>query len=280
MLVARKFLSAVILWNLLANCCCLLAAPPNEDAEEFRPGLVAEYRVGERAVTRIDPDVAFAWDEAAPDSRLSAERFEATWRGLVLIRLEAKHRLHAFVQGEITVELDGRRVLHGSAKQPQWISGDEFVPGFAERPLVVTFRKTEKTAQLKLFWSSDAFGLEPLPPELLFHEQTPVELTLIEKGRQQFAAFRCGRCHVREGDAISPAAPSLHHVAAGMTVEQIAERLAQQPPTTNQASREESAPGPAKDNVGGLTPPRSPVSGMADTRRNTYRMLCGRNDDG
>ena len=39
-----------------------LAAPPDEDDEEFRPGLVAEYRVGERAVTRIDPDVAFAWD--------------------------------------------------------------------------------------------------------------------------------------------------------------------------------------------------------------------------
>src|SRR5437867_12885952 len=99
------------------------AKPPDDDDEEFRPGLVAEYRVGERAVTRIDPDVAFAWAEAAPDARLPAERFEATWRGLVLIRLEAKHRLHAFVQGDVTVELDGRRVLHGSAKQPQWISG-------------------------------------------------------------------------------------------------------------------------------------------------------------
>ncbi len=221
----RKLLFVFFLPNLLANS-CLHAAPPDEDDEEFRPGLVAEYRAGERAVTRIDPDVAFAWDEAAPDARVSAERFEATWRGLVLIRLEAKHRLHAFVQGEVTVELDGRRVLHGSAKQPQWISGDEFVPGFAERPLVVTFRKTEPAAQLKLFWSSDAFSLEPLPPELLFHEQTPAEVTLIERGRQQFAAFRCGRCHVRESDSLASAAPSLQQVAAGMTAEQIAKRLA------------------------------------------------------
>ena len=244
---ARTLLPALIVWNLLTNC--LLAAPPDEDDEEFRPGLVAEYRVGERAVTRIDPDVAFAWDEAAPDARLSAERFEATWRGLVLIRLEAKHRLHAFVQGEVTVELDGRRVLHGSAKQPQWISGDEFVPGFAERPLVVTFRKTEPAAQLKLFWSSDSFGLEPLPPELLFYDPSRLGLrpdpaaerknpdqtqgrdgvptyALIERGRQQFAAFRCGRCHVRESDSLAPAAPSLQHVAAGMTAEQIAKRLA------------------------------------------------------
>lgn len=256
MTTAQWLLTAIFLQQLIANFS--LAAPLDEDDEEFRPGLVAEYREGERTVTRIDPDVAFAWDEVAPDARLSAERFEGTWRGLVLIRLEAKHRLHAFVQGDVTVELDGKRVLHGSAKQPQWISGDEFVPGFAERPLVVTFRKTEQTAQLKLFWSSDSFGLEPLPPELLFHDDTSFNpnaigvgakgkptpdrnsahadgvavkqsdeaLALIERGRQQFAAFRCGRCHVREGDSVAPAAPALQHVAAGMTIEQIAKRLA------------------------------------------------------
>ena len=201
-----------------------LAAPPDEDDEEFRPGLVAEYRVGERAVTRIDPDVAFAWDEAAPDSRLSAERFEATWRGLVLIRLEAKHRLHAFVQGDVTVELDGRRVLHGSAKQPQWISGDEFVPGFAERPLVVMFRKTEPAAQLKLFWSSDAFSLEPLPPELLFHEQPRDDVALIELGRKQFEAFRCGRCHQRDGEEQPPPGPSLKHFAASGIIDDVVSR--------------------------------------------------------
>lgn len=247
MLTARSSLSALFVCQFLAGF--TLAAPPEEDDEEFRPGLVAEYRAGERAVTRIDPDVAFAWDEAAPDARVSAERFEGTWRGFLLVRQEAKHRLHAFVQGEVSVELDGKRVLHGSAKQPQWISGDEFVPGFAERPLVVTFRKTEKTAQLKLFWSSDAFALEPLPPELLFHEPSRLGLRpdpatrendpdrtqgrdgvptyeLIERGRQQFAAFRCGRCHVREGGSLAPAAPSLQHVAAGMSAEQIAKRLA------------------------------------------------------
>ncbi|HLQ44760.1 MAG TPA: PA14 domain-containing protein, partial [Planctomycetaceae bacterium] len=217
-------LSAILLWNLLAHSSCLFAAPPDEDDEEFRPGLVAEYRVGERAVMRIDPDVAFAWDEAAPDSRLSAERFEATWRGLVLIRLEAKHRLHAFVQGEVTVELDGRRVLQGSAKQPQWISGDEFVPGFAERPLVVTFRKTENTAQLKLFWSSDVFSLEPLPPELLFHDQPRGDLAFIELGRKQFEAFRCGRCHQRDGADAPPPGLSLIHFATSGFADDVVDR--------------------------------------------------------
>lgn len=196
-----------------------------DDDEEFRPGLIAEYRAGDRKMVRVDADVAFAWDDATPDSRLPSGSFEATWRGFVLIRLEAKHRLHAFVQGDVSIELDGKHVLKGSAKQPQWISGEEFVPGFGERPLVVTFRKTEPAAQLKLFWSSDAFGLEPLPSELLFHERTPAELTLIERGRQQFAAFRCGRCHVRDHDGVAASAPALQHVAAGMTAEQIVKRL-------------------------------------------------------
>ena len=152
----------LFLWGISnANVCW----SQNEDkGEEFRPGLIAEYRVGERQVVRLDADVAFTWDAATADSRLPTGSFEATWRGFVLIRLEAKHRLHAFVQGEVAVELDGQRVLQGSAKQPQWISGDEFVPGFGERPLVVTFRKTEPAAQLRLFWSSDSFGKEPLPP--------------------------------------------------------------------------------------------------------------------
>ncbi len=211
MTTARWLLSALLVPQFLTSL--LFAAPPDDDDEEFRPGLVAEYRVGARAVTRIDPDVAFAWDEAAPDARLSAERFEATWRGFLLVRQEAQHRLHAFVQGDVTVELDGRRVLHGSAKQPQWISGDEFSPGFGERPLVVTFRKTEPAAQLKLFWSSDAFSLEPLPPELLFHDQPRDDLALIELGRKQFEAFRCGRCHQREGADAPPPGPSLKHFA-------------------------------------------------------------------
>ena len=226
MLTARLLLTAVFLANLFSFDSLLLAAPPDEDDEEFRPGLVAEYRVGERAVTRIDPDVAFAWDEAAPDARLSAERFEATWRGFLLVRQEAKHRLHAFVHGDVTVELDGRRVLHGSAKQPQWISGDEFVPGFAERPLVVTFRKTEKAAQLKLFWSSDTLSLEPLPPELLFHDKPRDDLALIELGRKQFEAFRCGRCHQRGGEEQPPLGSSLKNFAAsGVFNDQVSEHF-------------------------------------------------------
>ena len=271
----------------------------SQEDDEFSSGLIAEYSSGGQRIERIDSDIEFAWDEAAPDSRLSAERFEVTWRGLVLVRLEAKHRLHAFVHGDVTVELDGQRVLHGSAKQPQWISGDEFSPGFGERPLVVTFRKTEKTAQLKLFWSSDVFSLEPLPPELLFHDATSFNpnangvgangrptpahangvavkqsddvLSLIERGRQQFAAFRCGRCHVREGDAVAPTAPALQHVAAGMTAEQIVMRLAQPAPNANQASRAASAPGqPDRENVRGLTPAGSPVE--MDRRMPHFRL--------
>ncbi|MCX7422086.1 MAG: c-type cytochrome [Planctomycetia bacterium] len=256
-MVALKFwhVLGIMLWSVgLVDVCWSQA----ED-EEFRPGLIAEYRTGDRRVERVDADITFVWDDATPDARLPGGTFEAAWRGLVLIRLEAKHRLHAFVQGDVTVEIDGQRVLHGSAKQPQWISGDEFVPGFGERPLVVTFRKTESAAQLKLFWSSDSFGLEPLPPELLFHDDTSFnpnangvgangknatdkptrahadgvavkhladDLALIELGRKQFEGFRCGRCHQRGGEEQPPPGSSLKHFAAsGFFNDQVSEHF-------------------------------------------------------
>ncbi len=249
---SRFWLSlGLLFWGISSVDVCW----PQEEDEEFRPGLVAEYRSGERRIERIDADVAFTWNDAAADSRLPAGPFETTWRGFVLIRLEAKHRLHAFVQGEVTVELDGKRVLQGSAKKPQWISGDEFVPGFGERPFVVTFRKTEPAAQLKLFWSSDVFGLEPLPPELLFHDPSRLGLrpdqsanqkdpdrtqgrdgvptyALIELGRQQFEAFRCGRCHQRDGEEQPPSGPSLKHFAAsGFLDDVVGRHLAMSPET-------------------------------------------------
>ncbi len=196
-----------------------------DDDDEFRPALLAEYRAGERRIERIDPAVAFDWQAESPDPRLAAGRFEATWRGFVLVRLEAKHRLHAFVQGEVSVELDGQRVLHGQAKQPGWISGDEFLPRFGERRLVVTFRKTERTAQLKLFWSSDLFGVEPLPPELLFHDQPRTDLELIDVGRQHFEAHRCDRCHADKNVRSGPTAPALAQVTSGRSVADVIGKL-------------------------------------------------------
>ena len=134
---------------------------------KYRPGLVAELRSGDKSVVRIDSEIAFAWNDEPPDAELSTEPFEATWRGFLHVKEAAKIRLHADVQGDVTVELKGKSVLKGSTENKESISGDEFSASATEVPLTVTFRKTQPSAHLKLFWSSDKFDRELVPDDLL-----------------------------------------------------------------------------------------------------------------
>lgn len=90
------------------------------------------------------------------------------------------------MQGDVTVKLQGQSVLEGSAEQPQWIIGDEFEPSAGELPLLVTFRKTQPTAQLKLAWSSAAFDRTPVPEEALLRDKLLDGLVVNAKRQQQF----------------------------------------------------------------------------------------------
>lgn len=151
---------------------------------KHRPGLVAEYRSGDKSVVRIDSEIAFAWNDEPPDAELTAEPFEAKWRGFLQVKEAAKLRLHAEVQGDVTVELKGKSVLKGSTEQATSISGDEFSADATELPLTITFRKTQPAAHLKLFWSSDKFDREPLPKEFLLRDK-PLDLLVVQKNRQE-----------------------------------------------------------------------------------------------
>ncbi len=204
----------------LIGCAFLLwgaqfaGAQPGED-EDFPPGLLAEYSANGKTVARIDPAVAFEWGTSAPDARLPAGPFSAHWKGRLLVRKAGIHQLHAFVQGEVEVALDGQTLLSGRQNSPGWISGKPFELRFGDKPLAVKFRKTSKDAHVRLFWSSDSFPLEPLPPLLLFHDGGHPELKERDIGRTLFAAFRCNRCHQRESDELAPSAPALTHLKTG-----------------------------------------------------------------
>jgi len=184
------------LWSLIA----LLMSSPSfaqDDDDELPSGLLAEYSTKDHTVRRVDPDVAFVWDKAAPDDRLRPEPFTAQWNGRILLRGEGKTRWHAFVRGRVEVRIDNKVVVRGETGKPAWVSGDEFDLGFGEKPFAVTFARTGDAAQLKLFWSSNEFPLEPLPYHVLFHESPAPEIGLAARGRVQFDAFRCANCHGR-----------------------------------------------------------------------------------
>ncbi|MGH7201810.1 MAG: c-type cytochrome, partial [Planctomycetaceae bacterium] len=201
-----------LLWIVAVAGLVPVAAFAQSEEDDFPPGLLAKYTAGGKTIERIDPDVAFDWQDAAPDERLPRGPFSAEWTSLLLIRQDVDYTFHAFVQGEATVTIDGQTVLRGKSDEAGWISGTPIKLGFGEKDLAVTFKKTEDRAALKLFWSSDAFYREPLPYYLLFRDGGREDLAKIERGRLAFDAHRCGRCHRREEELLAPSAPALVHL--------------------------------------------------------------------
>ena len=245
------------LWLCVTLLFTASAAAQDED-DELPPGLLATYTTkrdgaqGDTAaknqsVQRVDPDIAFVWDNASPDERLAAGPFRAEWSGRILLRGEGRTRWHAFVQGKVEVRIDDKVVVSGETEKPTWVSGNEVELGFGEKPFSVTFTRTSDAAQLKLYWSSNEFPLEPLPYHVFFHEKPAPEIALAERGRVQFESHRCANCHGRvdvrgsrvEGQTKSAAAsqpftlnpqlflpaPSLKHVGQGTGREWLIDKL-------------------------------------------------------
>lgn len=185
----------------------------DEDFEEFPAGLLARYSAAKKTVRRVDPDVAFVWKDDAPDPRLPRGPFAAEWRGRLLVREPGEYRVHLYLQGEASVDVDGRRVLEASRAADGWVSGSPFRISFGEKQFRIAYRKTGATATLKVYWSSDRFPVEPVPPHLLFRDEPDEELALVKQGRAAFRAARCNRCHRRTNDLPSPPAPALTHFA-------------------------------------------------------------------
>ncbi len=187
-----------------------------ESEEDFPPGLLGQYTASGKTIERIDSSVAFDWGKASPDARLPEGVFSAQWNGVLLVRQAGTYQLSAFLQGEVDVEFDGHTVLQGQSQTAGWITGKPFELRFGDQPLRIRFRKTQPSAMVRLFWSSDSFPLEPLPALLIFREEAQPHLKAVETGRTLFAAARCNRCHLRESDELAPTAPALTHVRESM----------------------------------------------------------------
>ncbi len=143
----------------------------------------------------------------------------------LLVQAPGTYRLHAFVAGNVGVQLDGKPVLAGETDAAKWISGDEFSPELGLRELSVRFEKTSDAAEIHLYWSSDTFPLEPLPAHLLFREGGRPDLAAIERGRQLAESHRCARCHIDEKLSQPSTAPDLTRSVVGLPAEVIQKRL-------------------------------------------------------
>lgn len=195
-----------ILLIIIVSCLCATTFAQELDDDLPAPGLVASFQDehGNRC-QRVDEEISFAWRDDSPDRRIGTGKFEANWKGRVLLRAAGEYRFRAFVQGKVTVKLDGQEVLSGTANKPAWLTGEPIVGRAGFRDLEIHFAKTLTQAQLVLSWSGPGFPAEPISSSLLFHERASIDDDAFDRGRQLVRALRCTACH-----DIPTALPVLH----------------------------------------------------------------------
>lgn len=216
-------------WWLCLASLLLIPTPfmhaQDDDEDESRPGLIAEYSVGQSQIRRVDPDLAFAWGSAPPDSRLPAGPFRARWSGELLVRSEGELQFHAWLQGKVTIRVRDEVVLQAESQTPQWVSGPRLHFRFGEWPIVVEYARTGAAGALQAAWSSQEFPLEPLPSNALYHAAPDADLKLIAMGQAQFEGFRCQACHDRTSETPILAAPKLDTLQAATSPAWLIEHL-------------------------------------------------------
>lgn len=196
---------------------------PEED--DYPPGLLATYQLGDKRIQRIDADIEFDWGKQSPLPQLPAGDFSVDWNSLILLRKPDTYQISAYLQGEIKVELDGKTVLEGKRDTPGWVIGPKFDQSFGEFDFKVAFKKTAPEARVQLFWSATMFGLEPIQANILYREEGNPEVAQVWRGRTHFDAHRCNRCHQRENQLTSPAAPDLTHVTTALNPEWLLKKI-------------------------------------------------------
>src|SRR5207248_6785119 len=94
-----RVLPLVVLSALSTGGAAAGTAP--DDDEPFLPGLTATYRdTAGTTATRLDYRLSFHWGDAAPDSRLAAGQFSASWGGLLQTTTKGDYRFFLFGTGE------------------------------------------------------------------------------------------------------------------------------------------------------------------------------------
>lgn len=233
--ISRAFRTAPLSasWRVLARLLAILislsagpieawAGPLDLEPEGVRPGIVASYRslVDQDAKLQlIEPKPAFYLGRSSPHPRIPAGPFEVEWSGIIHLQEQSPLSFHAFVGGELTMDVDGVKVLQGrglsdnAALSPKEILRRE--PG--QYRFTIKYRSLEDVpARVQLFWESATFAREPLPAWRLSHitAELPPAFSQDELARQGRAAadrLGCVRCHQSAFPGLStpPPGPSL-----------------------------------------------------------------------
>ena len=216
---------------LLLLMLCLVATAVAQ--KELRPGrlnkaeqatlqpglqLVLETRDGARDVRSARLAALLVLPDQPVSPFLAAGPFRATLRGYLKLRLRGGFRFALRGKGTATLLINDEPVIVAARGELSRVKPVEVAMVKGYNRLEIDYRSPlEGPAQLRLYWSSEEFSWEPLPPKLLLHDGRDTHWIggqKLRNGRQLYAQQNCAKCHSSAADvATDGAMPELRRDA-------------------------------------------------------------------
>jgi cbb3-type cytochrome oxidase cytochrome c subunit len=146
---------------------------------------------------------------APPTPFLPAGAFRATWEGDLNLDIRDDYKFSASGRGSFRLTINGAEVLAVTGEDWSKTVSDTVTLNKGRNRLVAHYESPAAgDAVARLYWASEEFAAEPLPPTLLTHNDAARKLRVARQareGRELFAALRCASCHL-PGETIQPTA--------------------------------------------------------------------------
>ena len=171
-----------------------------DEIAKLRPGLTLRFLDSKSAVLdarRVRLAALHVPAGSSHSTLLPAGRFIATLTGLLKLDLNDEAKFKIVGSGDAALAVNGKTVVmmkDGAAKESAVI---ELVQGFNKVEIRYT-SPSQGDATLRVYWSGDEFGWEPLPTDRLFSRGDEADLTAginAREGRLLFATHGCAQCH-------------------------------------------------------------------------------------
>ena len=131
--------------------------------------------------------------DTPPSPFVPAGAFHAKLSGYLKNPLKGDYRFRLTGTGTIVLRINDKEVLKNDGKEVEV----ELAKNYNRIEIIYTSPKNGD-ATLRLDWAGEKFGLEPVPPDVLFSRKDDadlVEQTVLREGRTLYANLHCASCH-------------------------------------------------------------------------------------
>ena len=167
----------------------------------------------------------------------AAEQTELVWSGRLETEASGEYRIALKFRGEVTLELNGKRVLEAQSRELKWVESEPISLNYDFHSLRLFLKQGEaRSAGVTAFWAGPRFRYEPIPAKRLWHQadasavesddvsnRPSGDTAVVLTSEQLLAAasitraLRCEACHnVHDRDEAPLRASDLSSVAANV----------------------------------------------------------------